>query len=168
MAFRNRRVLSADDPEYFGEIYTPAPDGDAFRDHRTREKGYAMIAVILHVIIGFLPAMGLNVAWTAACYAAAMILAILIALRAYQAPSEAVPLSREQYRRYVTGFRVLVNVQRLLIMLSVILDVIFNFAYQLGVSIWFILQIALFLLEALSLQFLFRQQRNVTWEAGTK
>ena len=168
MSFLYRRILTADDPEYYGEIYTPDPGGETFRDHRTREKGYAMIAVILHVVIGFLPAMGLNLIWTAACYVLSMILAFLVVLRAYQAPSEAIPLSRDQYQRFVTGFRVLVNIQRVLLILNVILDVIYTFLYQLGVSVWFILQIALFLLEALALQFLFRQMRDVRWETSTK
>ena len=40
---------------YQGEWYLPDPDAAAYADYRMREKGYAMIAAILHVIVASSP-----------------------------------------------------------------------------------------------------------------
>ncbi len=161
------RNTSSEDSTYTGETYHPSMDEQDFQNLRTREKGYSMIAAILHVLIGLLPAMALSFAPVAVCYILGLLLVIRMTLRYYRAPSEAVPLSRPQYLRFVVNPGRMCNAVRILAFLTLILNIIFTFRYQIGIGPWFIVQIVLLLLEALALQFLFRLQRGVQWDAET-
>lgn len=154
--------------DYCGEWYIPDMPEEEYADYRMREKGYAAIAAILHIVIGFLPSMGLNLIYSGACYMAGLILVIYMTVLAYRGPSDSSPKTREEYRKYGQRPRILTNVQRVIVILTLMLDVIATYQTGLGIGIWFILQMILLLLEALDLQFLFRMQRKLGWETTTK
>ena len=155
--------------DYCGEWYTPKLPAEDYHQFHMKEKGYAAIAMLLHIAIGLMPAMGLNVFYAAIFYMAGLVLIIYLTILLYRGPAQKQPLSEPQHRKFARRPRILVNVQRMLAMLTLMMVVIANFQYQLGIRLWFLLQVALLLLEALSLQFLYRLQRDLKWEiSGTK
>ena len=134
---------------------------DEFRDHRTREKGYAMIALILHIIPVMLPAMALSVFYTAAPYILAFFPLIVLVMTMYRAPMEAEAIIGTVKRNYVQFADILILITRILAILTPALLIYANFRLDLGISIWLVIQIACLLLEGLALQFLYRHRRKL-------
>lgn len=134
---------------------------DEFRDHRTREKGYAMIALILHIIPIVLPAMALSVFYTAAPYILAFFPLIVLVMTMYRAPMEADEIIGTVKRNYVQFADILILITRILAILTPALLIYANFRLDLGISIWLVIQIACLLLEGLALQFLYRHRRKL-------
>lgn len=153
--------------DYSGEWYVPDMEEADYANYRMREKGYAAIAMILHIIVGFLPSMGLGVAYSAAAYMGGLALIIYLTILVYRGPSDLTPRTRSQYRRYGTRPGILTNIQRILVIMAIAMDAIATYTTGLGIGIWFILQLILLLLEALDLQFLFRLQRTLRWDVKT-
>ena len=136
---------------------------EEYREHRTREKGYAMIALILHLIPAVLPAMALSVFYTAAPYILAFFPLIVLVLILYRAPMEAAQITETVKRNYVQFASFLILTARILAILTPALLIYANFRLDLGISIWLIIQIVCLLLEGLALQFLFRHRRKLRY-----
>lgn len=153
---------------YQGEWYVPDPEGEAFDDYRMREKGYAMIAAFLHIVVGFVPAMGLNYIAAACFYAAQLFLVLYMTWISWRGPASHRPYTIAEYRRYGRMPRILTNLSRIMVILTLVFDVIGNFRLGLDITVWLMLQLILLLLEALSLQFLYRHQRGLTFTAVAK
>ena len=155
-------------PEYSGEWYVPDAEPADYASDRVREKGYSMIAAILHVVIGLIPAMGLSAVYAAAFYSVGLFIVLYMTWLIYRGPSEKRPLSRPDYSKYVQRTKILATAARVVVLLTFAGDLIGNFALRLDISVWMVLQIILLLLEALDLQFLYRHQRDMTYSVEVK
>ena len=136
---------------------------EEYHNHRTREKGYAMIALTLYIIPAVLPAMALSVFYTAAPYILAFFPLIVLVLILYRAPMEAAQITETVKRNYVQFANVLILIVRILAILTPALLIYANFRLDLGINVWLIIQIVCLLLEGLALQFLFRHRRKVKY-----
>ena len=136
---------------------------DEFREYRTREKGYAMIALILHIIPFLLPAMALSVFYTATPYILAFFPLAAQTLFIYRAPMEAEKIFGTARQTYVQLVTILILLTRILAILTPALLIYANFRMDFGLSVWLIIQIGCLLLEGLALQFLYRHRRKVTF-----
>ena len=167
-ASRGNLLREADASAYHGEWYLPDAAPEEYEDFRTREKGYSMSSMILILLIGFIPAMGLSTPYAAACYILTAVLSIWQTVTAYRGPSSRFPLTRRQYEVFAKRPRILSAVLRILVMLGLIFDVIGTYQLGFDISIWTVLQLILYLLSGLTLQFLYRRQRGLSFESFTQ
>lgn len=152
------------DSEYNGEWYVLAMSPEEYGKFRTYEKGYSMLATILQVVLGLLPAMGLNLIYTAAAYTVTLALMIWQTWVAYHGPDTLSPMSYDKYRKYNRTPLRLSAATRFLTVLTFVLNIIAVIYWKLGFNIWIFLQCLLLLINAYLMQQLYRSQRNVRFD----